>query len=408
MASQMDLTQQPPRAAVAHYQTALALTAGGRLWEAVAACDRAIALAPAWTEPYDGKAELLHDLARPAEALAALELSIGLDPRNPQRHWKAGLCCLQMGNYARGWPLYQARQAFMFVPRSDGPGRATRVRRDRLWSGAEDLSGRSLFLQSEQGLGDLMQFCRYVPLLEERGARVVLSVPAQMRRVLAGLSVKTVIVSDGDPRPDTDFDCLLLSLPAAFGTTVDTIPSRVPYLAAEPPRVELWRDRLAAPGFRIGVCWQGKTGPADQGRSLPLTVLAPLAGLPGVRLISLQKPDAYAPPAELAAARVEDLDAELDGAGHAFVDSAAVMQSLDLVITVDSAVAHLAGALGVPTWVALKFAPDWRWMLGRQDSPWYPTLRLFRQPRIGDWTAVIEAMLQALRSGGRPTRSGDS
>lgn len=393
----MDDTEKPSRGALAHYQAALALTSSGRLYEAVAACDRAIAFAPGWIEPYDGKAELLHDLGRPADALAALELAIGLDPKNPQRYWKAGLCCLQMGDYARGWPLYQAREAFMFIPSPDGQGRAARVRRERFWSGTEDLRGRSLFVQSEQGLGDLMQFCRYVPLLEERGARVVLSVPPQMRRVLAGLSAQTVIVSDTDPRPDTDFDCLLLSLPAAFRTTVDTIPSRVPYLVAESLRLERWRERLAAGGFRVGVCWQGKIGPADQGRSLPLTLLAPLAALPGVRLISLQKPVVSASSPERAAL-VEDLGAELDGADDAFVDSAAVMQSLDLVITVDSAVAHLAGALGVRTWVALKFAPDWRWLLGREDTPWYPTLRLFRQTQMRDWTPVIEAMRQALRN----------
>jgi hypothetical protein len=261
------------------------------------------------------------------------------------------------------------------------------------------LCGRSILLHSEQGLGDTIQFCRYATLLQQRGAHVVLSVQSQLYRLLRTIGPTIEIVAEGAEGPATDYHCPLLSLPAAFGTTIDSIPASLPYLSAEPQRVMCWRQRLGAEGFKVGICWQGSTGKVDVGRSFPLATLHPLSTIPGVRLISLQKhlgcEQLHTLPAAM---QLEVLGDEFDPGPDAFLDTAAVMQSLDLIVTSDTVIAHLSGALARPTWVALKQVPDWRWLLERTDSPWYPTLRLFRQKHAGDWTGVGADLHRALVS----------
>jgi hypothetical protein len=361
-----------------------------RLEEDLRACERLIAARSGGVEPYETKAGLLNALARPREALDTLGHALRLNPGNPRLYWNASLCYLQMGDYRRGWQLYGSRHGFKSTKTANGQDRASRVRPERLWVGQQSLEGKTLFVQSEQGFGDLIQFCRYVPLLERRGARVILSVPPNMLRVLRSLSPTTLLTSEEDPVPAADYHCMLLGLPAACDTTLDTIPATVPYLRAELNRVDFWARRLKTEGLKVGICWQGRVGAADVGRSCPPAAFAALAAVPGVRLYSLQK-------GLVAGQFAQDLGADFDAGGDAFVDTAAVMHSLDLVITIDTAVAHLAGALGVRTWVALKFSPDWRWLLDRRDSPWYPSLRLFRQPSVGDWPAVFDAITRELR-----------
>ncbi len=260
------------------------------------------------------------------------------------------------------------------------------------WDGA-DLNGKSLLIHGEQGLGDALQFVRYVRLVERRGIEPVLTVRDRLVPILKQSGYSNVI-GFSDPVPSCDFKISLLSLPRVFGTTLSTIPADIPYLTAKADLVDVWRERLGdGGGFRVGICWQGSaSNPGDALRSFRLAALEPLARVPGVRLISLQKLDGLDQLRDLAGRfHVVDLSSELDEAAGLFMDTAAVMQHLDLVITADTGVAHLAGALGVQTWVALAALADWRWLHARDDSPWYPTLRLFRQATAGDWGELFRA-----------------
>jgi hypothetical protein len=207
------------------------------------------------------------------------------------------------------------------------------------------------------------------------------------------LSESVEVIGEEQAAPATDFHAALMSLPRAFATRVESVPAGVPYLSADDARVRHWRTRLGAHGFKIGICWQGRPARVDLGRSFPLSALQPLSTLPHVRLISLQKNHGAEQLETLSSTiRVETLGSDFDSGTDAFLDSAAIMQSLDLIVTSDTAIAHLAGALARPTWVALKHVPDWRWLLRREDSPWYPTMRLFRQTQRGQWQGIFHRM----------------
>ena len=269
------------------------------------------------------------------------------------------------------------------------------------WRG-EDLADKTIFLHSEQGYGDTIQFLRYVPLLASRGGRVILEVPPSLGRLAEQLQGAAQVFASGAVTPAADFFCPLLSLPRAFGTTVATIPGEVPYLAADRAAVAAWRRRLAdLEGLRVGLVWAGNPRPnqpganrIDRRRSVTLGHFANLAEVPGVSFVSLQKGQAASqtrsPPPGLL---VHDWTDELTD----FADTAALIEALDLVISVDTSVVHLAGALGKPTWLLNRFDTCWRWLLNRDDSPWYPTLRQFRQPSPGDWNSVICGVRDALQ-----------
>jgi hypothetical protein len=294
---------------------------------------------------------------------------------------------LLLGDYERGWAEYEWRwrTGEMHLPSFAQPR----------WDGAP-LGGRTVLLYAEQGLGDALQFVRYAPLVRQRGGRVIVACRAPLLRLLAGCAGIDRLADQAGDLPAFDVYAPLLSLPHLLGTTLATVPAAVPYLHADPALVERWRGELAAgPAFRVGIGWQGSPlHPADRRRSVPVSFFRPLAAVPGVRLYSLQKGTGAeqlgGPHGRFPA---EDLSPRLAD----FADTAAVMKNLDLVITVDTALAHLAGALGLPVWVALPFAPDWRWLTGRDDSPWYPTARLFRQPRAGAWAEVFGALAAELR-----------
>jgi len=245
-----------------------------------------------------------------------------------------------------------------------------------------------------------MQFCRYVPMLAARGIDVVFEVMPQLTSLMRTLPGNVRLSARGEPPPSFDYQCPLLSLPLAFSTDLGSIPSQTPYLSVEPERAARWKALIrSVPGLRVGIAWQGNPRVEQfvwaRGRSMPLAALAPLARIPGVSLISLQK----GPGSEQlkdAGFPVLGLGPQFDGGPDAFLDTAAVVSALDLVISTDTAVAHLAGALASPVWTALPAVPEWRWLLDRSDSPWYPTMRLFRQTRRGDWQSVVAALAAAL------------
>jgi hypothetical protein len=291
-----------------------------------------------------------------------------------------GILRLLMGDFTRGWPAYEWRV------------RATAPYAEQLaqplWSGEQSLSHRTLLLYGEQGLGDIIQFCRYVPMVAGRAGRVVLEVPSALKALLGHFAGEVEVIAAGEARPPFDLHCSLLSLPRVFATTIATMPADVPYLSVPDASLEKWRARLPNSGLRrIGIVWAGNPKHKnDRNRSIPLREMLPLLAQPDATFFSLQK-DLRAEDADVL--RSEPSLVQLAEGMDSFADTAAIISLLDLVISVDTSVVHLAGALGKPVWVLLPRAPDWRWMLDRDDSPWYPTARLFRQTRWRDWSNVI-------------------
>ena len=303
-------------------------------------------------------------------------------------HCNAAALRLLRGDFARGWPDYEWRWMKQSVVL------ANRMFTQPLWRG-EPIAGKTILLHGEQGLGDTIQFCRYVPLVAARGARVILEVQKPLQALINGLGAAQVIAK-GDPLPQFDLHCPLLSLPLAFGTTMETIPSANAYLAAPVQPSTAWQARLAAtPRPRIGLAWSGRAGhERDRERSIGLRAFLPLLET-GATIVSLQK-EVRAEDAIVLKDRGDILNAgeELGD----FSDTAALMSQLDLVISVDTSAAHLAGALGKPVWILVTHIPDWRWLLERDDSPWYPTARLFRQDATGTWDGALAHVHTAARA----------
>jgi hypothetical protein len=303
---------------------------------------------------------------------------------------------LTLREFEEGWRLYESRL------RLERPGQPVRGFPAPRWSGTEALAGKSILIQAEQGLGDTLQFSRYVPLLEAQGANVIFEVPEALSRLMRSFSMRGTLITRGEPLPYVDYHCPLLSLPHALHTQPDTIPGGVPCISADAAAVDAWRARLRGlPGLKVGLNWQGNVGAEKQvwfrGRSFALACAAPLARVPGVSLVSLQKGEAAGERAAVEfGAELAQLTDPLDTGPEAPVESAALMSALDLVITSDTFFAHLAGALGVPVFVVLQAVPDWRWQLERSDSPWYPGMRLFRQREPGDWLEVFERVASAV------------
>ncbi|MEX2112801.1 MAG: tetratricopeptide repeat protein [Pirellulales bacterium] len=328
---------------------------------------------------------------RIASAIEQFEQAIALKPDYAEAHHNRSAALLLSEDFADGLPEYEWR----FRSRDYGGFKS----RWPLWQG-EPLAGRTIVLVAEQGLGDTFQFIRYAALVKEQAARVIVECPALLHAALHRTPGVDEWIAPETATPEADFCVPLLSLPYRLGTTYETIPANVPYVFADPALVESWRERLGeqrgdSTGFRVGIVWQGNPRfPDDRYRSIPLAALAPLAKLAGVQLVSLQKHAGVEQIAAVAGAwPLVDLSSQLES----FADTAAVMQNLDLVISSDTAPAHLAGALGVPVWTALPCVPDWRWMLERDDSPWYPTMRLFRQAAWGEWGDVFERMALEVR-----------
>jgi Flp pilus assembly protein TadD len=381
-----------PNYADAHNNLGNVFRAQDRLTEAEAAYREAIRLRPNHAEAYDNLGVVLREQGRLADAAAAYREALRLRPDFAEAHSSLGMLLLTEGRFEEGWAEYEWR--------SRAHGLAPRMFDRPAWDGTP-LNGRTLLLSAEQGVGDTLQFIRYAPAVKALGGTILLECPAPMVPLLSRCAGIDRLVEHGAPLPAFDVHAPLVSLPRLLSTTVATIPAAVPYLSAEPGLVAAWRAELAAvPGFKVGIAWQGNPQmiPYDRRRSFPLAALEPVARLAGVRLIALQKGHGRE---QLGTAvrdwPLTDLGGRLDEQAGAFMDTAAVLPSLDLVVTCDSSLAHLAGALGVRAWVALPFAADWRWLREREDSPWYPSLRLFRQPRPGDWATVFGRMADALR-----------
>ena len=352
----------------------------GRLDDAVALYEAVLAADAAHAAATLNLGRALKELGRPAEALRWYRQAETLAPQDPTIQWNLGVCRLLLGDWLRGWQGFEARFAAGAVAGTGVAGPA--------WDGGP-LDG-TLLIHAEQGLGDTIQFARFAAVAKARGVgRIVLACQAPLLDLMRGVAGIDMVVPRDSPLPPFDAQIALMSLGAVLKVTGATLPP-APYLTADPARVAAWRDRLG-PGFKLGLVWQGhRLHRNDRNRSLPAAALAPLLTVPGVAAFSLQKDPG---PGDLATLPgIVDLAAELTD----FTETAAAILALDLVVAVDTAVAHLAGALGKPVWLALPHAPDWRWLMARADSPWYGSARLYRQSERGVWTGPIAAMRAAL------------
>jgi tetratricopeptide (TPR) repeat protein len=370
-----------------------ALTLSGRPHEGEACCRQALRLKPEFADAYHNLGITLGARGDMERALAFNAEALRLNPDHVGAHNCQALWRLQLGDFERGWEEYEWRWKKAKVTPRDFP--------QPPWDGSP-LEGRTILVHTEQGLGDTLQFIRYAPMVKQRGGTVIVECPTALGPLLARCAGIDRLVAWGAPLPPFDVHAPLLSLPRIFGTTLASVPADVPYLLADAALVDYWRGELSSfPGLKIGIAWQGNPRfAADCMRSIPLTHFTPLAQVEGVRLLSLQKGTGCEQLAAVASyLPVIDLADRLDETTGGFMDTAAVMKNLDLVVTSDTAVAHLAGGLGVPVWVALALGADWRFLMGREDSPWYPTMRLFRQTQMGDWDSVFERIAAELRRG---------
>jgi tetratricopeptide (TPR) repeat protein len=364
----------------------------GELEEAQAFLERALSISPDFVDALNNSGSVFERQGKPEKAIARFEQALSIQPGHAGAQWNRSLIQLRQGNFAEGWRNYESRclQQKIAPRRLDEPQ----------WFGGP-LNGARILLHAEQGLGDSLQFLRYLPLVKAAGGVIVLDVPPPLRRLAEQFADVAEFTVGGQPLSPIDLHCPFMSLPLAFGTTLETIPAQVPYLAV-PEEARQNAKTLAWPdeGLRVGLVWSGSSTHAKDGyRSISLAQLKPLFDVEGVHFFSLQMGSGAE---QLATAPVEITN--LAPAITDMADTAALLTNLDLIITVDTSVAHLAGALAIPTWVMIPFAPDWRWLMDREDSPWYPTMRLFRQPEFGDWQSVllrIHAELAALAGGDR-------
>jgi Flp pilus assembly protein TadD len=369
-----------PGYAEAHNNLGFTLEAEGRLAEAGGAYQRAVQLKPDYAEAQNNLGGWHQLRGECAEAMACFERALALKPHFAIAHYNQALLHLLQGEFETGFREYEWRWGFL-------PRREFSV---PLWRG-EPLAGKRILLHAEQGLGDAIQFLRYVPMVGAAGGQVALEVPQPLLRLAQEIPEVSRAIRCGEALPECDWQCPLMSLPLAFGTRLDTIPAQVPYLRI-PVAARRKADRLNWRGTapRVGLVWAGSPKhKKDRDRSIPFQLLERLLSLAGVKFFSLQ---VGAAPGQAKAHGITDLAPHIDD----LADTAALLERLDLLISVDTAVAHLAGALGIPAWVLLPFAPDWRWLLERADSPWYPSIRVFRQPRPGDWASVLDEVHQEL------------
>ncbi|MBI3836381.1 MAG: glycosyltransferase family protein, partial [Planctomycetia bacterium] len=388
VASYQHAIRAKPEYAPAYNNLGAVFKRQNKLREAVECYQRALEFRPNFAEVLNNLGNVFQLQGRNAEAIVCYEQTLRIEPNHAQAHYNRSRMLLAAGDFSAGWREYEWRLKCSDLDRQSFA--------EPRWNG-EPLEGRTLLVHAEQGLGDAIQFIRYVRLLTRCGGKIVVEVSKSLFPLLRQSAIPG-LVAKGTRLGQFDLQVPMMSLPLVCGTTLSTIPARVPYLAADPQRVEYWREALSAKaGLQVGIAWQGGTTyPGDRFRSIPLAQFEPLAR-EGIELISLQKGPGEEQLAELAGQfRVRELN-NLDEQHGPFVDTAAVMQNLDLVITCDTAIAHLAGALGVSVWVALPLSPDWRWLCEREDSPWYPTMRLFRQTTFDDWVSVFRRMADELR-----------
>ncbi len=376
--------------AAAHNNIGNSLRSLGRLKEAIYALNKSTLIEPNNAVYYSNTGNVLRDLGEFNKAIETYNKAILLKPDYAEAYYNLSFTYNLRGDLKKGLELYEWRMKKNSL--------TTRIPRKHLtWDKHKPISGKKFFVYEEQGLGDTIQFCRYLSLLKQNNVQVVFKVKTKMHALLKTLDENIILIDSELDDNTIDFETPLMSLPYLFNTNINTIPSLTSYLSADHEKVKFWKKRLTKDTFKVGICWQGSTNKAAFGRSFPLTLFKDISKLPNVELISLHKGEGEK--------QIEDINFDLtvlgndfDSGEDAFVDTAAVISNCDLVITCDTAIAHLAGALGCHTWVVLKKIPDWRWMLDRNDSPWYPNVKLYRQKKYDNWEEVFKTIKKDLQS----------
>jgi Flp pilus assembly protein TadD len=391
-----------PNSSAVHHSLSLAYMRLGRYEDACRECRQVIQMKPDSVDAYGNLGLALRDLGRYDESLEAYEQAMRVDPECQTVNANRALILLVRGQFEEGLREYQKRWK---IPEFSVYGRDYNAPR---WEGDADLDGKTILLWHEQGMGDTIHFVRYAKILAQRGAaRVIIEVQKPLVNLLRRVEGVSQVITRDNPLPEgIDFHAAFLSLPGALGTTLDSIPADVPYLRAEEAMMETWRDRLSQAGvqsgeFKVGIVWRGTPGHRlDRDRSVTLQQFEPIARAGGARLVSLQMNDtpsspglSIGTPAEVRPFPLVDLTSQITD----FTDTAALLANLDLLISVDTAVVHLAGAMARPVWNLLPYVPDWRWLLDRSDTPWYPTMRLLRQKSRGDWRTVFDQAAAELK-----------
>jgi FkbM family methyltransferase len=380
-----------PDYSTAYNNLGVALVAQGKLEEAAASFHKALELMPddAVAHANLGAAQIRQ--GRFDEGTSHAQRALKINPNYAEAHKNQAIVWLLLGQFERGWPEYEWRWKC--------PGSRLPDFKQPYWDGSS-LDGRTILLYAEQGLGDTIHFVRYAKYLRDQGARTIVATQKPLLQLLSKCDGIDELITQDDELPAYDVFAPLLSVPGILGTSLDNMLAETPYLAADEALVRKWRARLEPfPGFRVGIAWQGSPDfHADRQRSVPLDFFKALTTVPGVRLFSLQKEHGVDQIEKLNGAfEVIDFGDELDADAGPFMDTAAIIKNMDLIITSDTSIPHLAGALDMPTWMALSVAPDWRWLLEREDCPWYPSLRLFRQRTLGDWEDVFARLAEQLR-----------
>jgi FKBP-type peptidyl-prolyl cis-trans isomerase 2/lipoprotein NlpI len=373
----------------AHHNLGIAYKDKGQFDEAIICFQRVLQLQPDHANAYYNLGNTLVAKGQFTEAMQCYRKAVEINPGHADAHWSIGLIHLRLGHFDDGWKAYEKRwelKDVMVKPRFEQPE----------WDD-QRIDGLTILLYAEQGLGDTIQFVRYVPFVAERGAKVIVECQKELVSLLTNTAGVSQVVAKGEQYPDFDIHYPLLSLPLRFGTTAGTIPSKIPYINTNPALVQKWRSKIGSDNspVKVGLVWAGNPKlKFGHSRSCSLGAFAPLADRDDVSFYSLQVGDASGQAKDAPAGmQLVDYTGEIKD----FADTAAFIQNLDLIISVDTAAAHLAGALGKPVWTLLPFVADWRWMLEREDSPWYPTMRLFRQPAPADWESVIVRVKEALQ-----------
>ena len=379
-----------PDYAEAYFNKGIALQNKGDSEAAMASYKQALQIAPGYAEVHNNLGKVLKDRGNLASAINSFEQAVKIKPDYADAYYNLSYPYLLQGSVEKGFNFYESRL------RKTRPTVAP-ARAHLIWDGKKSLSGKHFVIYEEQGLGDIIQFCRYLPPLEQKGANITFKVKPNLHALLETMDSNSRLVTSLPEENKIDFETPLMSIPHLLNTSLETIPATNPYLFADQDKIQTWAERVSTNRFKVGICWQGSKTKMDIGRSFPLSLFEGISRIPNLELISLHKGEGEA--------QIDGIDFDLTTFGHdfdagqdSFLDTVAVMMNCDLIITSDTAVAHLAGAIGQPTWVVLKQIPDWRWMLERPDSPWYPTMTLYRQKTQGEWVDVFDTIERDLRT----------